>query len=737
MKVRNLILLAVLVLTACSNAPSTLTGVPAGTPTPSLKDPVVNVTPAPDVETDAKAFLDNWVNIQFPAMYAQLTNLSKDAWLEADFVNRLREVNAILTLKQMSYQIKQSFVKNPSEAQVAYKVTYDTVLVGELTRDTVMNLTLQDGSWKVAWDETLILPELGNDNQLRMEITTPTRGNIYDKTGDVLVSETEAVAIGIIPERLASGTKKSVNNTLGKVLDRSGDAISKMYENAGTNWYVGIGDSAMEDMQGQYNNLQNMGVQLAPYTGRYYWWSSASHVTGYVQPIPAEQALDYEQKGYKVDERVGISGLELWGQDYLSGQRGASLYVVDGSGNIVSRLGNREAKASASIYTTLDARLQYMTMLAMRGGGVKPITGAAIVMERDTGKLLAMVSAPNFNPNVFNPNNANYGSNLYEFAVTDPRVPQLNRATKGQYPLGSVFKIITMAAALESKVFTPESTYDCQHTYTELQGYTLYDWTYAHEDPPSGLLTLPEGLMRSCNPWFYHIGYTMYNLRYTEEIAKMARAFGLGEKTGIEGVEEVAGDMPAPASIDEAVQLAIGQGKMLVTPLQVVRFIAALGNGGTLYKPQIIDRVTDLDNKPVVTFKPEAQGTLPISDATAKVIRDAMYEVVNNERGTAYYAFRRLGVPVYGKTGTAQTSLQEPHAWFAAYTDAKNGEKPDIAVVVVVENGGEGSEVAAPIVRRILEDYFNGQPNWRYPWESAIYIDREPTPTPGPETLAP
>ncbi|HMN14322.1 MAG TPA: NTF2-like N-terminal transpeptidase domain-containing protein, partial [Bellilinea sp.] len=252
MKFRNLIILAALLLTACSNTGANTPLTPAGTPTPALKDPVVNVTPAPDVEKDAKAFLDNWVNAQFPAMYAQLSKLSRDAMLEANFVNRLREVNASLTLKQMSYQIKQSLVKNPSEAQVAYRVNYDTVLVGTISKDIVMNLSLQEGGWKVAWDENLILPELGNGNQLRMEITVPPRGNIYDRTGEVLVSETEAVAMGIIPERLVEGAEKSVNNTLGKVLDRSGDAISKMYENAGANWYIGIGDSAMEDMQGQY-----------------------------------------------------------------------------------------------------------------------------------------------------------------------------------------------------------------------------------------------------------------------------------------------------------------------------------------------------------------------------------------------------------------------------------------------------------------------------------------------------
>ena len=241
-----------------------------------------------------------------------------------------------------------------------------------------------------------------------------------------------------------------------------------------------------------------------------------------------------------------------------------------------------------------------------------------MVIERDTGRVLAMASSPGYDPNLFDPDN--YNNILLPDVLSDPNQPLLNRATQGEYPLGSVFKIITMAAGLESGVFTPESELDCQYDWTELTDIPRHDWTWQHcedeklEDPegkcttkPSGLLTLPEGLMRSCNPWFWHIGLGLYDAGLTADIANMARAFGLGSRTGIE-IPESAGTIHDPGEQIAAVNQAIGQGDVLVTPLQVARFIAAIGNGGTLYRPQIIERITNVSGQDTQVFKPEAQG---------------------------------------------------------------------------------------------------------------------------------
>lgn len=228
--------------------------------------------------------------------------------------------------------------------------------------------------------------------------------------------------------------------------------------------------------------------------------------------------------------------------------------------------------------------------------------------------------------------------------------------------------------------------------------------------------------MRSCNPFFWHIGLTLYSRGVENSVSEMARGFGLGQATGVVGLDEAQGQVVDPANAVDAVNSAIGQGDLLVTPLQTANFIAAIGNGGTLYRPQVIERIAPPDGDPEYEFKPEEIGTLPVSDSNLKVLQDAMVGVIRNEkpRGTAWHSFTGLDIPVAGKTGTAQSSQGEPHAWFAGYTFAENGEQPDIAIAVVLDYAGEGSVYAAPIFRRIVELYFSGQSQRLYPWESEL-----------------
>jgi penicillin-binding protein 2 len=233
--------------------------------------------------------------------------------------------------------------------------------------------------------------------------------------------------------------------------------------------------------------------------------------------------------------------------------------------------------------------------------------------------------------------------------------------------------------------------------------------------------------MRSCNPWFYHLGLDLYRQKGADYLSSWARLYGLGEATGIDAVLEETGQINDPTTEGAAVQMGIGQGDMLVTPLQVANMVAAIANGGTLYRPQVIQKITSIDGTEIESFKPEVIREIPVSDSTLEAVRQGMEMVIRNERGTAFRRFLGMSTPVYGKTGTATTSVQDPHSWFAGFTDANNPEKPDISVAVILEYAGDGSAYAAPVFRRVIEAYYTGEVYTTYPWEWDIYITRTPT----------
>lgn len=733
------LLLGLMLIGGCTAAPDGSANQPMQPTAPGL---LVVPGDRAVVETVARQYLDGWQGEDFAGMYAQLTRVSQDALSREEFEKHYQSVAVEAALQGTSYEIL-SILVDMDKAQVRYRVKLDSLLVGEIARETVMNLRRESGEWRIEWDDTLVLPELQGGNYLVMDRSgyLPSRANIYDRNGSALVAQADATAVGLYPDQVTPETADKLFTSISNLTGVQVDVIRSMYERAplGAGWYVPVGEVSADRIAGQFNTLSKLpGIMLRPFKSRYYFEGGvAPHVVGYVSAIQPDEVEEYRRRGYQPDERVGRAGLEQWGESYLAGKRGGALYVFNAQGRPVTRLAEAQAQASQAIYTTLERDFQTAAQDAL-----SEFRGAIVVLERDTGRVLAMVSAPRFDPNAFEPVNFNSSQLLFDIQ-TDPARPLLNRATQGQYPLGSVFKIITMAAGLESGRYTPESTYQCGYFFEELPGARLHDWTYDYylqngSTIPSGLLTLPQGLMRSCNPYFWHIGLDLYNAGRENDVAEMARKFGLGKATGIAGVEEAPGQIPNPAGPVDAVNMAIGQGDILVTPLQVAVFSAALGNGGTLYQPQLVEQLASPDARPTQVFQPKTAGRLPLSAENLAVIQQAMVGVIRNEkpRGTAWHVFTGLDIPVAGKTGTAQSGSDRPHAWFAGYTDAGRSDRPDIAVAVVVENVGEGSDYAAPIFRRIVELYFSGQPQKLYWWESSYGVPATLTATP-PGTAAP
>lgn len=661
-------------------------------------------------------------------MYSLLSTLSQDALSQAKFEDTYQDLANTLTLQSVELQAL-STLAGGDYAQVAFRVTYHTLLVGDLTREPVMNLTRENRDWRIQWDPGILLPELADGSTLEFVQQVPDRGRIFARDGAPLAAYEDAIALGLVPGEILPDQASQIYDTLAEVSEFSAEGLADVVDRTPEDWYLPVATLSQEEAAPYLEALRGLsGVRIESFRSRFYVEGGvAPHALGYMLYIPEDELDEYLRKGYRQDERVGAAGLEYVYEAELSGQRGGSLYLVGPDGKVSSLLASGDTEPGQTLVTTLDKTLQ-----AKLQASLGDLRAAAVVMEVDTGRVLALVSNPGFDPNAFDLDDADSG--LLESYFTDEDQPLFNRATQGQYPLGSIFKIISMSAALETGIYSEYSSFNCQQTYWTCDSVYLDDWTLSHGTSASGVLSLPEGLMRSCNPWFYRIGETLYTEGFESDLADMARSFGLGEETGIE-LPEAAGNIPETAETCVMnAQLAIGQGEILVTPLQVASFIAALANGGTLYRPALMERIETASDEPSLTFEPDVQGKLPITAETRQIVLDAMRLVVEDSRGTGYWPMLGLDVPVSGKTGTAQTPSGNSHAWFAGFTRQNDPERPDIAVVVLVENGGEGSVMAAPVFRRAVSLYFSNYEDdgGTMPWEDAPYEPHQPTSTPSP-----
>ncbi len=724
-------------LSACVSNGSSLPPILGGPTSAPLPTPQAGVTPAPDAQAAVMAFLDALQQDDYESMYNMLAQNSRAAITLEDFSKRWNNALNEMSLSEIEYSIRSSQL-SPVNAEVVYSITYKTVLAGDIQREIVMRLANENNSWKVEWDDGLILPDLAGGNQLVMEYSVPARGDIYDREGQPIVTQADAFAFGIQTGQIDPDLRELLTGELGALCGLDPLAIENQIDASGPGWYLPMCEGTRAEAQ-RLLSLNPGGLVVQSYSSRYYFETGiAPQAVGFTLSISPEQYDSYRRRGYNGSEKVGQQGIESWAEEYLAGQHGGTLRVVAADGQIIATLGQSSPQAADSIYLTIDNNLQLYAQSALEF-----FRGAIVVLEVDTGRVLAMASSPDFDTNYFEPTNPNnIGlSNL----LNNPNNPLLNRATQGQYPLGSVFKIVPFAAALESGLYLKDTQYDCQYEFRELPDRVLYDWTYEYcqqalargefcntsTTTPSGLLTLQEGLMRSCNPYFWHIGLDLYNFDRQTDIANMARAFGFGSPTGIEQVPEASGQILDPTTPVDAVNQAIGQGDVQVTPLQVARLMAAIANGGTLYRPQIVETIQPVDGDPKLVFRPEANGTLPLRDENLQILQEALFMVTNFNLGTARLNIRGIQFDTAGKTGTAESGSGLPHAWFAGYTlnEEDRTGKPHIAIAVIVENIGQGSDYGVPLFRYMVEAYyFESQGRVSYPFG----IVGQPLPTPTP-----
>ena len=533
--------------------------------------------------------------------------------------------------------------------------------------------------------------KLSKDNSIRIIPIDGPRGNIYDRNGQVLVTNRLSFDACLVYREL--NDRPRLVDILRDSLGMSGKDIAEALDKARARSYapVTIAEDIDKDKAIMLEEASSevSGLLIQTHSRRNYIYKNvASHVLGYLGEITENELEDLKGYGYHMKDLIGRAGIEKQYDTDLTGLDGGTQVEVDNRGRQTRVLGLKEPQSGKDIYLTIDIGLQLISDKLLGDH-----QGAVIVMNPNNGEILALTSHPAFDPNTFDkPNTTPERLKLMRDRVGRPLS---DRAISGLYPPGSVFKIVTASAALETKKITPWTYFLCTGVY-RLGRAKLECW----KKEGHGSQNLRNGLMNSCNVYFCNVG----RAAGVDALETYAKLYGYGTQTGIDLPDEVSGVAPGRAwkrahkneiwYEGETLNYAIGQGYLAVTPIQVLDTMAVMANKGSLVKPYIVKKIDKTD------ISGEKPRNIGLHDETIKSIREGLFEVINNENGTGKRA-KIEGVLAAGKTGTAQNPHGKTHAWFAGFAPYDNAK---LCVVVFLEHGGHGGLEPAEIAHGIFEE---------------------------------
>jgi penicillin-binding protein 2 len=557
---------------------------------------------------------------------------------------------------------------------------------------------------------------LSENNRVRIKRVAGTRGMIFDRQGQLLVDSRPSFDLIFVPED--SGDPQNTLRLLARYLKRDEAELLKTFEEgksraAFDEMVLGrdVDWSAVVAVETHQLDLPGISLRARPRRS-YVDGPMAAHVLGYLGEINQKQLKVLKERGYTVGDEIGQYGLERRWEELLRGQSGGQQVEVDALGRRVRVLHEVTDVPGYTVHLTLDRQLQAAAHEALKGK-----EGTIVAIDVNSGAILALASTPAFDPNVFA---RGIKSEEWSGLIKDKLRPLSNRATQGQFPPGSTFKIIMAIAGLEEGMINPDSSIQ-DPGFFPFGNRQFRDWKKGGH----GSVNLHKAIVESCDTYFYQLGAKLG----VDRIAKWARAFGLGEKTGIALDDEKGGLIPdtewkqkrfrQPWFPGETISVAIGQGYVTVTPLQLANMMAAVASGGKLYRPYLVSKVESLDGATVREYGPELIRSIEMKQETLSRVHKALADVVHGPGGTGGAARSPL-IQVAGKTGTAQviemkgaylkseqlSYFNRDHAWFVSYAPL---EKPQIAVAVLVEHGGHGGDAAAPMAKKVYEKFIAPQ----------------------------
>ncbi|MFH1836486.1 MAG: penicillin-binding protein 2 [Candidatus Omnitrophota bacterium] len=534
---------------------------------------------------------------------------------------------------------------------------------------------------------------MSEENRLKLAPLMAPRGTISDRRGRPIAKDLLSFSVFVIYSRVKD--EEALTEIVSSVTEKSKEEIRSRMKEAKKNPYVPINiiqgidikkAISMEELRGSHPGLL---VEVSS-EREYLYGKTASSLLGHIGDINRNELDKLRSYGYRIDDRMGRSGIEKFYDDYLRGRNGGKQIEVDHVGREVNVLSFKEPVPGKDLELTIDIGLQQFCDELL-----EEKKGAIVVMDPATGEIIAMSSAPAYDPNVFIDQ---FRDDEVRAILTSEDYPLINRAITGVYPPGSVFKTVIAAGALEKNIILPDQEFLCSGKFN--LGKTVFHcWrTNGH-----GPVALTDAIKGSCNVYFFNVGLACG----ADIISEYSEKMGFGKRTGIDLPGERAGTVPSPAwkkkKFKEAwykgdtVNFSIGQGYLLCSPIQIACMVSVFANKGYLPKPYLVKKIEGIEiNSPKMEY-------LGFSDRTIDKVREGMEKAVNDKRGTGIKA-KLEEISVAGKTGTAQTSRGKSHGWFMGFAPFENAK---LSVVVFDEYGGKGgyyaAETAGKVFKRAIE----------------------------------
>jgi penicillin-binding protein 2 len=663
-------------------------------------------TPAPSSSSVAEQFLALWQEGRYSDMYDLLASSAQDEISREDFVARYQAIADEATMTGVSYLFQAS--PDPEASELPFSVTISTTFFGDIPQMNTMELVNEgEGDqqrWRILWSPSLIFRELTGASLVHFFGDVPQRGAIYDRNGNPLALDGQVNVVGAVPGLIKD--KEAFISTLAEKLAMSEEEIREKVEADVPSYYFiplkTLPYGTPEETVAPFYQIE--GVVVRPDLERVYPQGSlAGHTLGYLMEVSEEQLKELASRGYRPGDMVGAAGLEAYFQDELAGERGGTLAIITPEGTVSHVLAKKEAKPGKDIHLTIDIDVQREAEAALGDRA-----GSIIAIDPIDNSILAIASHPTINPNDFI---HGLSTETFQQLASDPRQPFFHRAVLATTAPGSTFKVVTMAAGLEKGGYTASSTLPCPPVWYGLGPENpMPNW----QSVDRGLLTLGQGLMASCNTVFYQVGLTLDGID-PEILPSFAAAFGFGKPTGVVGLQEADGVGPSPDWKQEqygepwysgdSVNMSIGQGFLLTTPLQLANMYSAIARSGILRTPLLVESITSADGTVSQEFTATEINPLPASQATLQAIRDGLTLVIADPGGTAYSTFLGSSVAAAGKSGTAEDIMYQDHIFFVSYAPR---DDPAMVVLVALDEGHSGSLEAGPMARHVLETYLTG-----------------------------